>query len=179
MVGIWSPVWAVDAGQLPAPAPVMALRRYPALALPPSRFTQADVLVHGGERQPAPASPLPLLVMNVIGAPHPREVFPWNGQLPTPMGNTQPFTGGATGGFATAIADAEIGSAWNPSTRRNVVCTCEANWQRTALTTVPSSEGVKLLLSQTPSTMMPPGALPGFRSRLIRLPNGELCWGFS
>src|SRR5262252_11154791 len=103
---IESPVCAEAAGQLPAPAPEMAFLRYPALALPPSRFTQAEVLVHGGERHPAPASPLPLLVMKVIGAPQPIELFPVNGQLPTPMGKTHSSTGGggAWGGFETAMA---------------------------------------------------------------------------
>ena len=135
LLWIESPVCPVDAGQFPAPAPVMAFLRYPALALPPSRFTQAEVLVHGGERHPAPASPFPLLVMNVIGAPQPRDVLPWNGQLPTPMGNTHASTGGATGGFATAMAEAEMGSVGMPITRRKEVWSCVAVWQRTALTT--------------------------------------------
>ncbi len=52
-----------------------------------------------------------------------------------------------------------------------------ADWHRTALTTVPSSEGVNDPAFQTPSTMSPFGAFEGFGSRLIRLPKA-LWYGF-
>ena len=143
------------------------------------RETQAALFVHGGERQPAPTSPLPLLVMNVIGVPQPVELLPWKGQLPTPMGSVHSVVcGGTWGGLATASAEAVIGRLWTPSTRRNDVDTCELNWQRTAFTTVPSTDGVKPLF-QTPSTMLPFAALPEFKLRLIMLPNTGLCCGLS
>src|SRR4029453_2195685 len=118
------PVSRPDAGQAPLPAPVMAFLRYGVFGVEPSRLTQAAVLVHGGDKHPAPSSLLPLLVMKVTAAPQPIDEFsPPNGHLPTPSGKRQPSVGGggACGGLATAIAEAEIGSVLMPSTRRNDV----------------------------------------------------------
>ena len=54
-------------------------------------------------------------------APHPAEVFPPKEHELRPIGNMQPVGGGLAGGFAIAIACAETGSVWKPSTRRKEV----------------------------------------------------------
>jgi len=59
--------------------------------------------------------------MNVTVAPHPAEVFPPKEHELRPIGNMQPVGGGLAGGFAIAIACAETGSVWKPSTRRKEV----------------------------------------------------------
>ena len=59
--------------------------------------------------------------MNVTVAPHPSEVFPPKKHELRPIGNMQPVGGGLAGGFAIAIACAEMGSVWKPSTRRKEV----------------------------------------------------------
>jgi hypothetical protein len=63
---------------------------------------------------------------------------------------------------------ADTGRVSNPRIPRKDVGTSVAYWQRTALTSDPSKEGVKAAPSQTPKTMSPLGsALPVLRSRLM------------
>src|SRR5512145_356047 len=162
--GICEPVWNSVVGQFPFAAPLMAPCRYGVLTLPPSRFTQADVFVQGGARQPAPSSSLPLDVMKLIGAPHPSDVLPWNGQLPTPIGKSHPSGGGLAGGFDVAIDIADTAIVLMPHSLNRLVLIVVLYRHITALTMVPSSEGSKrrpaptpsgLSGSQTPSTMSP------------------------
>ena len=68
----------------------------------------------------------------------------WNGQLVTPMGNMHPSDGIVAGGFDTAIASARAGSVERPTIPRKKLGTVRAAWQRTAFTTPPLVEGVKL-----------------------------------
>src|SRR5262249_51014340 len=118
-----SPVWRLEVGQTVPVALAIAVWRVGGVGVAvPVRLTHAAVLLHGGARHPAPgALGLLLLVMNVIETPHPSEVGPAKGQLPTPMGNRHALGGGVSGGLAIAMACPAAGRPVNPNSRRNVV----------------------------------------------------------
>ena len=73
---------------------------------------------------------------------------------------------GSIGGLDTAIALPATGSELIPSSRRNEVGIVVWVWQRTALTWLPASDGLKLPAFQIPSTMFPFASLPALRSRV-------------
>jgi hypothetical protein len=75
----------------------------------------------------APTADSSLLDVKLTVDPHPSDVLPPKKQLLRPMGNMQVWGGRLAGGLDVAIAAAEMGSVWMPSTRRNVVWTCDAN----------------------------------------------------
>ena len=78
-----------------------------------SMLIQAELL--------APTAELSLLEMNDTIAPHPSEVLPPKKHELRPIGNMQPVGGGLAGGLAIAIACADTGRVWKPSTRRKEV----------------------------------------------------------
>jgi hypothetical protein len=71
------------------------------------------------------------------------------------------------GWAAQAMAMAPVLRLLTPISRRKEVGTVVANRHWTALTWVPSSDGVNVLPFQIPRTMLPPGLLAVLRSRLM------------
>ena len=108
-----------------------------------------------------------LLLMSDMVAPHPDDVDPPKKQELSATGKTHAFGGVVAGWAAQAMAMAPLLRLLIPITRRKDVGTVVANRHWTALTRVPSRDGVKLLPFQIPSTMFPPGVLAALRLRLM------------
>src|SRR5262249_50293416 len=112
LTAIESPVLSGDPLQVPLAAALICACTFGGVGCcVGSRLAQAAVLLHGGARQPAPF-PWLLLVMNVMVAPHPCDVFPWKGQSPTAIGKRHASGGTVCGGFAVATAEAAM-FIWN------------------------------------------------------------------
>src|SRR6185503_59424 len=134
---------------------------------PACRFTHAAVF--------APTADESLLLMKLTVAPQPSEVEPPKKHELRPTGKTHASGGVVAGWAAHAMAMAPLLRLLIPITRRKEVGTAVANRHWTALTRVPSSDGVKVLPFQIPRTMFPPGLLAVLRLRLM-LP---VRYGFS
>src|SRR3990172_4834139 len=125
-------------------------------------------LAHAAVLVPSGGLPLPpLLVMKVTGSPQPVEEAGSKPQLLRARGNRQDSGGTVRGGLETAVDSAETARVFSPNSRRNDVGIWVAYWHRTALTRVPSRDGVKVARSQIPRTMSPLVPFPEFRPKLM------------
>ena len=105
------------------------------------------------------------------GWPHPCEPkFPdaWKAHFVTPIGKRQ-HPPQVAGGDEIAVACAAVDKLLSPISFKNDVGMEEAYWHFTALTNVPSTDGVNVRVApfQIPRTVLPLSALPAFCVKVL------------
>src|SRR6185503_3738158 len=155
-----SPVCIAVPAQLPPAAVFTCARILASLGSWPG-----TILAHAAVLPPTVE--LVLLLMRLIVAPQPVDVGPPKKHELRAIGKTQAFGGVVAGWAAHAIDIAPASRELTPITLRKDVGTDVANRHWTALTRVPSRDGVKLLPFQIPRTMFPLAVFPALRLRLM------------